>query len=215
MSVEVKICGLNDEDAIDAAIEAGADYIGLVFFAKSPRAVDAERAAELTQFIEGVQKVGLFVDPGDALLDEVLTHVRLDLLQFHGSETPERLAHIRAEFGVPVMKVIPLAEAADLAAVEPFLGVADHILFDAKPPKGATLPGGNAAAFDWSILKGFRCPVPWMLAGGLTAGNVAEAIQATGAQAVDVSSGVEASPGVKDLAKIRAFIAAAKSGGPV
>lgn len=214
MSVEVKICGLNDEDAIDAAIEAGADYIGLVFFAKSPRAVDAERAAELTQFIEGVRKVGLFVDPDDALLDEVLTHVRLDLLQFHGSETPERLAHIRAEFGVPVMKVIPLAEAADLAAVEPFLGVADHILFDAKPPKGATLPGGNAAAFDWSILKGFRCPVPWMLAGGLTAGNVAEAIQATGAQAVDVSSGVEASPGVKDLAKIRAFIAAAKGDGP-
>lgn len=210
MSVAVKICGLNDEDAIDAAIEAGADYIGLVFFARSPRAVDGERAAELTQFIEGVQKVGLFVDPDDALLDEVLTHVRLDLLQFHGSETPERLAHVRAEFGVPVMKVIALSEAADLAAIEPFLDVVDQILFDAKPPKGAALPGGNAVAFDWSILKGFRCPVPWMLAGGLTADNVAEAIKATGAQAVDVSSGVETSPGVKDQGKIRAFIAAAK-----
>lgn len=211
MSVEVKICGLNDDAAIDAAIEAGADYIGLVFFAKSPRAVDAVRAAELTQFIEGVRKVGLFVDPDDALLDEVLTQVRLDLLQFHGSETPERLAHIRAEYGVPVMKVIPLSEAADLAEVEPFLDVVDQILFDAKPPKGAALPGGNAVAFDWSILKGFRSAVPWMLAGGLTAGNVAEAIKATGAQAVDVSSGVEASPGVKDLDKIRAFIAAAKA----
>jgi Phosphoribosylanthranilate isomerase len=209
-AVAVKICGLNDEESIDAAIEAGADYIGLVFFAKSPRAVDAERAAELTQFIEGVQKVGLFVDPDDSLLDEVLTHVRLDLLQFHGSETPGRLARIRDEYGVPVMKVIPLAEAADLAAAEPFHGVADQLLFDARPPRGAALPGGNAQSFDWSILKGFRSPVPWMLAGGLTAANVAEAIRATGAKAVDVSSGVESSPGVKDPEKIRAFIAAAK-----
>lgn len=208
--VAVKICGLNDEDAIDAAIEAGAEYIGLVFFAKSPRAVSAERAAELTQFIEGVQKVGLFVDPDDALLDEVLTHVRLDLLQFHGAETPGRLARIREEYGVAVMKVIPLAEAADLAAAEPFYEVVDQILFDAKPPKDAALPGGNAVSFDWSILKGFRCPVPWMLAGGLTSANVAEAIKATGAQAVDVSSGVESSPGIKDVDKIRAFIAAAK-----
>lgn len=210
MTVEVKICGLNDEDAIDAALEAGADYLGFVFFAKSPRAVTAEQAAELTQFIEGARKVGLFVDPDDALLDEVTAHLRLDLLQFHGSETPERLAHLREEYGVAVMKVIPVATKDDLAAAEPFFDVVDMILFDAKPPKGADLPGGNAVSFDWSILKGYKCPVPWMLAGGLTAANVAEAIKATGAKAVDVSSGVESSPGVKDPAKIAAFVAAAK-----
>lgn len=210
MSVEVKICGLNDEDAIDVAIEAGADYIGLVFYEKSPRAVTAERAAELTQFIEGVQKVGLFVDPSDALLDEVLTHVRLDLLQFHGSETPERVAAIRADFGIPVMKVIAVETAADLTAAAPFLEVVDHLLFDAKPPKGAALPGGNAVSFDWTILKGFKSTVPWMLAGGLTAANVAEAIRISGARTVDVSSGVESSPGVKDPDKIRAFVTAAK-----
>ncbi|MGE5475917.1 MAG: phosphoribosylanthranilate isomerase, partial [Bacteroidales bacterium] len=205
MAVQVKICGLNDEDAIDAALEAGADFLGFVFFAKSPRAVTAEQAAELTQFIEGAQKVGLFVDPDDALLDEVTSHLRLDLLQFHGSETPERLAQVREEYGVPVMKVIPVATTADLAAAEPFYDVVDWLLFDAKPPKGSDLPGGNAVSVDWSILKGFKCPVPWMLAGGLTAANVAEAIKATGAKAVDVSSGVESSPGAKDPAKIQAF----------
>lgn len=208
--MDVKICGLTDEDAIDAAIEAGAEYLGFVFFAKSPRALTAERAAELTQFIEGVQKVGLFVDPDDALLNEVLTHVRLDLLQFHGQETPERLAQVRDEYGVSVMKVIPVAEAVDLKAAEPFYDVVDQLLFDAKPPQGSDLPGGNAVSFDWSILKGFTCPVPWMLAGGLTPANVAEAIKATGAKAVDVSSGVESAPGVKDADKIRAFIKAAQ-----
>lgn len=208
--MDVKICGLTDEDAIDTAIEAGAEYLGFVFFAKSPRALTAERAAELTQFIEGVQKVGLFVDPDDALLNEVLTHVRLDLLQFHGQETPERLAQVRDEYGVSVMKVIPVAEAADLKAAEPFYDVVDQLLFDAKPPQGSDLPGGNAVSFDWSILKGFTCPVPWMLAGGLTPANVAEAIKATGAKAVDVSSGVESAPGVKDADKIRAFIKAAQ-----
>jgi phosphoribosylanthranilate isomerase len=210
MTVEVKICGLKDEDAIDAALEAGADYLGFVFFGKSPRAVTAEQAAELTQFIEDAQKVGLFVDPDDALLDEVMTHLRLDLLQFHGAETPERLAAIRAEYGVPVMKVIPVATKDDLAKAEPFMDVVDYLLFDAKPPKEATLPGGNAISFDWTILQGFRSAVPWMLAGGLTPANVAEAIKVTGARIVDVSSGVESSPGVKDPDRIRAFIAAAK-----
>lgn len=210
MAVQVKICGLNDEESIDAALEAGADFIGFVFFAKSPRAVTAEQAAELVQFVEGVNKVGLFVDPDDALLDEVNSHLRLDLLQFHGSETPERLAQVRDEYGVQVMKVIPVAAKEDLAAAEPFYDVVDWILFDAKPPKGSDLPGGNAVSFDWSVLKGFTCPVPWMLAGGLTAANVAEAIKATGARAVDVSSGVESSPGTKDPAKIAAFVAAAK-----
>lgn len=210
MAAQVKICGLNDEEAIDAALEAGAEFIGFVFYPKSPRAVSAEQAAELSQFVEGVCKVGLFVDPDDALLDEVTSHLRLDMLQFHGSETPERLARVRAEYGVEVMKVIPVATKDDLAAAEPFYDVVDWILFDAKPPKGAALPGGNAVSFDWSVLAGFKCPVPWMLAGGLTSANVAEAIRVTGAPAVDVSSGVEERPGVKDPAKIAAFVAAAK-----
>jgi len=211
MAAEVKICGLTDAESIDAAIEAGAEYLGFVFFAKSPRAVTPAQAAELTQFIEGVQKVGLFVDPDDALLNEVVTQVRLDLLQFHGSESPERLAEVRLEYGVPVMKVIPVAEAADLKAAEPYLDVVDYLLFDAKPPKGADLPGGNAISFDWSILKGYKAPVPWMLAGGLTPANVAQAVKATGAPIVDVSSGVESAPGIKDADKIRAFVTAALS----
>ena len=211
MAVEVKICGITDDDAMDAAIEAGADYVGLVFYPPSPRAVTAERAAELVEFAPGeVTKVGLFVDPDDALLDRVLTRVRLDLLQLHGHETPERIEAIRLEYGLPVMKVIPVASALDLAAAEPFLAVTDRLLFDAKPPKGATLPGGNAVSFDWTVLKGRSWGVPWMLAGGLTPANVAEAVRISGATAVDVSSGVESAPGVKDAAKIRAFIRAAR-----
>jgi phosphoribosylanthranilate isomerase len=213
MAVEVKICGISDEEAMDAAIEAGADYVGLVFFPPSPRAVTPERAAELVEFTPGeVTKVGLFVDPDDALLERVLTQVRLDLLQLHGNETPERIEAIRLEYGLPVMKVIPVAESADLAGAEPFLAVADRLLFDAKPPKGAKLPGGNALSFDWTILQDRRWGLPWMLAGGLDAANVAEAIRITGARAVDVSSGVESAPGVKDPARIAAFIKAAKGG---
>ncbi|HSV29693.1 MAG TPA: phosphoribosylanthranilate isomerase [Candidatus Omnitrophota bacterium] len=210
MTVEVKICGITDEDNLDAAVEAGADYIGLVFFAKSPRYIAPADAAELVQLLDDVKKVGLVVDPDDALLDEVMTHLRLDLLQLHGSESPERLDYIRQEYGVPVMKVIPVSTADDLKAAEAYYDGADCLLFDAKPPKGSELPGGNAVSFDWSILAGFSCPLPWMLAGGLTPANVAEAIKVTGAKAVDVSSGVERAPGIKDPAKIRAFIQAAK-----
>lgn len=208
--VEVKICGITDDESMEAAIEAGADYVGLVFFAKSPRAVSPEQAADLVQLLDDVSKVGLFVDADDALLESVLSHVRLDMLQFHGSETPERIEQVRLEFGVPVMKVIPIASAQDLATAEPYLDVVDRFIFDAKPPKGAPLPGGNAMAFDWSILKGFSAKVPWMLAGGLTPANVADAIRISGARAVDVSSGVESAPGIKDPEKIRAFIKAAK-----
>ncbi len=211
MAVEVKICGITDEEAMDAAIEAGADYVGLVFYPPSPRAVTAERAAELVEFTPAeILKVGLFVDPDDATLDTVLTQVRLDLLQLHGTETPERIEAIRLEYGLPVMKVISVASAEDLAAAEPFLAVTDRLLFDAKPPQGATLPGGNAVSFDWTILKGRKWGVPWMLAGGLTPANVAEAVRISGAGAVDVSSGVESAPGVKDADKIRAFIKAAR-----
>ena len=212
MSVEVKICGVTDGDAVDAALQAGADYLGLVFFAKSPRAVTPEQAAEIMQFADDVVKVGLFVDADDALLDEVLSHLRLDLLQFHGAESPARIEQVRLDFGLPVMKVIPVSAAADLTAAEAFMDCADRLLFDARPPAGATLPGGNAASFDWTILKDFRCKLPWMLAGGLTPANVAEAIRISGTNAVDVSSGVESAPGVKDPARIEAFIRAAKSG---
>ncbi|CAA7619509.1 N-(5'-phosphoribosyl)anthranilate isomerase [Magnetospirillum sp. LM-5] len=210
MSTEVKICGLTDADTVDAALEAGADYLGLVFFAKSPRAIEPDAAAEILQFADDVIKVGLFVDPDDALLDRVLSTVRLDLLQFHGDESPERIEQVRLDFGLPVMKVIPVSGAADLERAELFVPVADRLLFDAKPPKGSDLPGGNAVSFDWTILQGFKCRLPWMLAGGLTPANVAQAIRISGAKAVDVSSGVESAPGIKDPDLIRAFIRAAK-----
>ena len=209
--VEIKICGITSEEAMEAAVEAGADYVGLVFFPPSPRCVTPERAAELVEFLPAdLVKVGLFVDPDDSTLDRVLSQVRLDLVQVHGRETPERLEQIRLEYGLPVMKVIPVSEAADLAAADPFLAVADRLLFDAKPPKGATLPGGNAVSFDWTLLQGRKWGLPWMLAGGLTPDNVAEAVRITGARAVDVSSGVESAPGIKDPARIRAFIKAAR-----
>lgn len=210
MKTEVKICGLTDADSVDAALEAGADYLGLVFFAKSPRAIEPEAAAEILQFADDVIKVGLFVDADDAALDRVLSTVRLDLLQFHGNETPERIEQVRLDFGLPVMKVIPVSTAADLERAESFVPVADRLLFDAKPPLGSDLPGGNAVSFDWTILKGFTCRLPWMLAGGLNPANVAEAIRVSGAMAVDVSSGVESAPGIKDSDLIRAFILAAK-----
>jgi len=211
VTVEVKICGITDEDAMEAAIDAGADHVGLVFYPNSPRAVTPERATELLSYLERpVSRVGLLVDPDDALLDAVIGGVRLDLLQLHGKETPERVEAIRLEYGIPVMKVLSIAGPDDLATADAYLGVADRLLFDARPPKGATLPGGNAASFDWSLLTGRRWPLPWFLAGGLTPANVAEAIRVSGTKAVDVSSGVETAPGVKSPDLIRAFIAAAR-----
>lgn len=210
-SVQVKICGINGEAGMAAAIAGGADFVGLVFFAKSPRAVSPERAAELLDGVPArVTRVGLLVDPEDALLDDVLMHVRLDLLQLHGSETPERVEAVRLAFGTPVMKALGVSGAADLDAAREYAEVADRLLFDAKPPAGADRPGGHARAFDWTLLKGRKWPCPWMLAGGLTPENVAEAIAESGAPAVDVSSGVESAPGVKDPDRILRFIKAAK-----
>ncbi|MBF0130403.1 MAG: phosphoribosylanthranilate isomerase [Alphaproteobacteria bacterium] len=209
MTIDVKICGITSEDAMEAAVENGATFVGLVFFPPSPRSVSAEQAAELLDLLpEGVVKVGLFVDPDDALLDEVLTRVRLDMVQLHGREPPERVDAIRQEFAVQVMKAIPVATAADLDAADAYVDVADWLLFDAKPPPGADRPGGNATAFDWSLLGGRDWPLPWMLAGGLDAGNVAEAVRRSGAGAVDVSSGVEDRPGHKNPEKIAAFLEA-------
>ena len=209
--VKVKICGLTDEEMVDAAIDAGADMVGVVFFEKSPRHVSIERANELLEFVpEEVTRVGLFVNPDNAFLDQIMNNLRLDLFQFHGTESPERIEEVRLEYGMPVMKAVAISSAADIEAAMAYAEVCDWLLFDAKPPADSDLPGGNAVSFDWSLLAGRKWPCPWMLAGGLTADNVVEAIRKSGARAVDVSSGVESAPGIKDAEKIAAFIRAAK-----
>ncbi len=213
MSIEVKICGISTAEAMTAAVEGGAAFVGLVFYPPSPRAVTPAEAAPLAALVpEGVVKTGLLVDAEDPTIEAILKDVPLDLLQLHGSESPERVAEIKARFGLPVMKVVKLRRQGDLEAVEPFLPVADRLLFDAKPPPAMTeaLPGGNALAFDWTLLSGTTWPLPWMLAGGLTADNLARAVAVTGAPAVDISSGVEDAPGVKNPQKIRTFLAAAR-----
>ena len=210
MPVSVKICGLSDRAGLDAAMAAGARYVGFVFFAKSPRAVTVEQAAALAVEVPpGIAKVALVVDADDATLDEIVARVPLDMLQLHGHETPERVAEVRARHGLPVMQAVGVASEADLPALDAYAAVADQILVDAKAPKGAPLPGGNGLAFDWRLIAGRRWPVPWMLAGGLTPDNLAEAVARTGARQVDVSSGVESAPGVKDEVRIRAFLDAA------
>lgn len=208
----VKICGLNDASSMITAIEGGAAFVGLVFYPPSPRHVSLVEAAALAALPpDTVKRVGLFVDADNETIDSTLTNVRLDMIQLHGAESPDRVAALKARTGLPVMKAIKIADAADFAATEPFLGVADQLLFDAKPPKEMTdaLPGGNAVSFDWSLLAGRDWPCPWMLSGGLDADNVAEAIRISGARIVDVSSGVERAKGIKDPGKIQAFLAAA------
>ncbi|MBM0171045.1 phosphoribosylanthranilate isomerase [Altererythrobacter sp. C41] len=208
---QIKICGISTPEALDAAIEARADYCGFVFFAPSPRNLAAGAARELSARADGrIGKVGLFVDPDEALLAEAVAAGGLDAIQLHGSETPERAAQIRARFCLPVWKVVSVAVHADIARAGTYRDAADLILFDAKTPKGAALPGGMGLRFDWSLLSGYRGPLPWGLAGGLAPGNVAEAIRATGAPLVDTSSGVESAPGVKDPVLIAAFCAAAR-----
>ncbi|MFA8441413.1 phosphoribosylanthranilate isomerase [Yoonia sp.] len=211
-NTRVKICGLRDAASLHAAVDAGAAYVGLVFFPKSPRNVSIEEATVLAQAVPpGVAKVALVVDADATLLDQITAKVPLDILQLHGRETPERVAEIRARYGLPVMKAVGVADESDLAALDVYAQVADQLLVDAKPPKDAVLPGGNGLSFDWRLIAGRRWPVPWMLAGGLTPDTVGEAIALTGAAQVDVSSGVEAAPGVKDAALIAAFCAAAQA----
>ncbi len=210
MSVSVKICGLSDEAAVAAAVEGGAAMCGFVFFAGSPRYVTPERAGELTRDIpEGVAKVGLVVDADDDALAEIAARAGIGMLQLHGAEAPGRVKDIRERFGLPVMKVLPVAVADDLAHAKKYETVADRLMFDARPPKDAARPGGNARAFDWSLLAGKTFALPWMLAGGLSAENLSEAVETSGAKVVDVSSGVEDAPGRKNAEKIRAFLAAA------
>ncbi|MEH6519752.1 phosphoribosylanthranilate isomerase [Sulfitobacter sp.] len=206
----VKICGLRDSANIRAAAQAGARYVGFVFFPKSPRHIEFQDAAALAATVPmGICKVALTVNADDAMLDALTQAVPLDMLQLHGSESPERVAQVKARYGLPVMKAIGVADRADLAQLDLYAGVADQLLVDAKPPKGADLPGGNGLAFDWQLLAGRVWRSPWMLAGGLTPDNVAEAIKRTGARQVDVSSGVEREVGVKDPNLIRALIQAA------
>jgi len=213
MSISIKFCGLSQPADIAAAAEAGARYVGFVFFPKSPRAVSLTQARDLALAVPvGVAKVGLVVDPENAFLDQLLAEVPLDILQLHGHETPTRVAEIRARTGLPVMKAIGIADADDLGQIADYAAVSDQLLIDAKPPKNADLPGGNGLSFDWRLLAGRRWPVPWMLAGGLTPDNVRLAVQMTGAQQVDVSSGVESRAGVKDPTLIHAFADAVNGG---
>jgi len=215
MSLIVKICGLSRADTVEAALEAGADMLGFVFFPPSPRHLQLAAARELGARVAGrAAIVALTVDADDATLADVVAALSPDWLQLHGSETPERSAAVRARFGLPVMKAIGVSTAGDLAAISRYAGAVDRVLLDAKPPKEATRPGGNARAFDWTLLSGVPLPSGWMLSGGLDPANVADAIRLTGAPGVDVSSGVERSPGVKDAALIRDFVARARAAAP-
>ncbi len=211
--IRVKICGLSNSADIETATRAGASYIGFTFFPKSPRNISVQDAARLAGLVPvGICKVALTVSADNAQLDQLIDAVPLDMLQLHGAESPERVAEIKDRYGLPVMKAVGVADEGDLAALDEYLRVADQILIDAKPPKDAVLPGGNGLTFDWRLISGRRWAVPWMLAGGLNAGNVGEAIALTGARQVDVSSGVESAPGVKDAGLILDFVSAAQLG---
>ena len=209
--VRVKICGLRTAAEVAAAAEAGAAYIGFVFFPKSPRNVTVDEAAALAIEVPmGVAKVALVVDPDDALLDEITAKVPLDMIQLHGKESPERVREVRERYGLPVMKAVGISSPDDLYQIDLYAQVADQLLVEPKQPKGSDRPGGNGLAWDYKLVRRKYWTRPWMLAGGLTPDNVAQAIDVTGARQVDVSSGVESAPGVKDVDKIRAFIKAAQ-----
>lgn len=211
MTVAAKICGLSTEAAVEAAVEGGAAFVGFVFYPPSPRSVAPARAGELARLVpSSVRRVALFVDADDTMIGTVLDAVpTIDILQFHGAETPERVAEVKHRFGRQVMKAVAIAGQKDLTVAVSYEDLADLLLFDAKPPLGATRPGGNGLAFDWQLIAGRHWRRPWLLSGGLTAELLPEAVDISGASAVDVSSGVETAPGEKDPAKISAFLKAA------
>lgn len=212
MSLLVKICGLSTPDSLDVALGAGADMVGFVFFPASPRNVSLEIARALGERVKGAaRKVANTVDADDTLLAAIVSALKPDMIQLHGHETPQRVAAVRESFGVPVMKALPIEVKSDLLPIGSYTGVADRLLFDARPPREATRPGGLGKPFDWHLLENLNLSIPFMLSGGLQADNVAKALRVTRAPGVDVSSGVESAPGVKDLEKIRAFIRAARS----
>jgi phosphoribosylanthranilate isomerase len=212
MPLTVKICGLKTPEALDAALESGADLVGFVFFTPSPRHLGLGAARMLGERVQGrARKVALTVDANDETLLGIVNALKPDMLQLHGKETPDRVVQVRSRFNLPVMKALPIATRADLSPVREYAQVSDRLIFDARAPKEATRPGGLGKSFDWTLLAGIKPGVPFMLSGGLDAGNVAEALQITRAPGVDVSSGVESAPGVKDLERIREFIRAART----
>jgi phosphoribosylanthranilate isomerase len=212
MALDIKICGLKTGETLAAALAGGASHVGFIFFAKSPRYVEPVEAGRLRQAALGKAKaVAVTVDAGDAFLDDIVEKMHPDMLQLHGSETPERVAEVKARYGLPVMKALAVSEAADLERIKPFIGVADRFLFDAKPPKGSQLPGGNGIAFDWRILTGLDAGVGYMLSGGLNAANIGDALQLANPSAIDISSGVESAQGVKDPALIEQFFRAVRA----
>lgn len=213
MPIDAKICGLNEAEPLRAAVAGGAAFVGLVFYPPSPRALAPAEAGDLTRLVPpGVDKVGLFVDAGDAEIAAVLEHVELDLLQLHGGETPERVGAVKDRFGLRVIKAIKVAARTDIDAAADYQEAADILLFDAKAPKSMAdaLPGGNGLIFDWNLLRGRAWRRPWMLSGGLDADNVSDAVRISGAAMVDVSSGVESAPGRKDPKAIKAFLDAVR-----
>jgi phosphoribosylanthranilate isomerase len=216
MALSIKICGLRTPEALDVALESGADLVGFVFFAPSPRHLGLEAARILSQRVQGrAGKVALTVDANDETLYDIVAALKPDMLQLHGTETPDRVVAVRTRFGLPVMKALPISTRADLSPVRLYAKVADRLIFDARAPQDATRPGGLGKPFDWTLLADLDAGVPFMLSGGLDANNVGEAIRVTSAPGVDVSSGIESSPGVKDPDKIRAFIRAARLADPL
>lgn len=212
MSIDIKICGLKTPEALEAALAGGASHVGFIFFPKSPRNIEPTAAGALRAVARSrAQAVAVTVDADDAFLDAIAAAMAPDMLQLHGKETPERVAEVKARYGLPVMKALPVSEAADLEKATAFTGVADRLLFDAKPPKGSELPGGNGVSFDWTILKGLPAATDYLLSGGLNAGNIAQALKQANPPGLDVSSGVESAPGVKDVALIRGFFEAVRA----
>ncbi len=212
---DVKICGVKTKDVVETAVNGGASYVGFVHVANSPRYISPEPAAALRGLLpSAIKAVSVVVDADDAMLKDIIMYLMPDFLQLHGNETPERVREIRGKFGIKVIKAIPVASAEDVAKVHAYADMSDMLMFDAKAPKDAALPGGNGVSFDWNLLKAARINKPWILSGGLTPENIKEAVHVSGAVTVDVSSGVESVPGVKNIAKITAFMNAAKNSAP-
>lgn len=211
MKLEIKICGLKTEDAVLRAVERGASHIGFIFFEKSPRNIEPDIAGKLADLVRGRAKlVAVTVNADDDELDEIIALLKPDMIQLHGSETPERLLQVKALFGLPVMKAFAIRDADDFDRIDPYIGIADRFLFDAKAPAGSELPGGNGVSFDWTLLRSLDASIDYMLSGGLNKDNIAEALAETGASGIDISSGVESAPGIKDLSLIDAFFDAVR-----
>ena len=211
MRPDIKICGLSTAETVERAVARGATHIGFIFFEKSPRNIEPDIAGKLADAVRGMVKVvAVTVDADNDELDEIVDLLKPDILQLHGHETPERVLNIKAIYGLPVMKAFSIRDADDLAKIDPYIGIADRFLFDAKPPVGSDLPGGNGVSFDWTILRSLDGSIDYMLSGGLNKDNIAEALAETGARGIDASSGVESAPGIKDPAMIDAFFDAVK-----